>query len=484
EGKGKESVEQPSQTKVEAAPPQVRREKVYIVETPLYRATFVDAGGGIKGWELKHYKETMEEGSKRVEMLALPPGAGPTLDTRLLNTGLPEGLVFKASTDSLSITSGQKGEMVFTWHSPEGVRIDKRYRFSSDSYTVLVEVSLQNNSPQPINGVTATDLVGPLTPPVGRDGYFHTGPIAYINGRLVRKTPTQGEDVVKDRLDWAGLEDKYFASILIPQDPKDIQLTTGIHSQGAVRARFTKPVTVPPRGKVTTTYKAYIGPKDFDTLKDFGVGLEEAIEFGIFAFLARPSLQVLRFFYSYLHNYGLAIILLTVIIKILFHPLTRHSLTSMKELQRIQPQMMAIRERYKNDKEKMNKELMELYKRYKINPLGGCLPIILQIPVFIALYEALYASIELRHAPLVLWIKDLSAPDPYYVTPILMGGTMLIQQWMTPTTVDPQQARIMLIMPVIFTFLFLTFPSGLVLYWLVNNVLSIAQQYYIQKTVR
>jgi YidC/Oxa1 family membrane protein insertase len=156
----------------------------------------------------------------------------------------------------------------------------------------------------------------------------------------------------------------------------------------------------------------------------------------------------------------------------------------MKEMQKVQPQIAALRERYKDDKEKMNRELMELYKRYKINPVGGCLPMILQIPVFIALYNVLSASIELRHAPFALWIYDLSAKDPYYVTPILMGATMLVQQKMTPSTVDPMQAKVMLIMPVVFTFMFLSFPSGLVIYWLINNVLSIAQQYYIQKTAK
>jgi YidC/Oxa1 family membrane protein insertase len=183
---------------------------------------------------------------------------------------------------------------------------------------------------------------------------------------------------------------------------------------------------------------------------------------------------VLNFFERYLRNYGLAIIILTCIIKVVFHPLTKYSLHSMKEMQKIQPQLNALKQKYKDNKEKLNKELMALYKRYKINPLGGCLPMVMQIPVFIALYEVLSVAIELRHAPFVLWITDL-------VTPLLMGATMFIQQKMTPSAMDPAQAKIMLIMPVVFTFLFMSFPSGLVLYWLVNNVLTIAQQYHIYK---
>ena len=221
-----------------------------------------------------------------------------------------------------------------------------------------------------------------------------------------------------------------------------------------------------------------------DILTAQGVHLEDSIDLGWFSFMAKPFLMAMNFLHAYIPNYGLVIILLTVIIKILFHPLTKKSLNSMKEMQKVQPQIVALRERYKDDKEKMNRELMELYKRYKINPVGGCLPMILQIPVFIALYNVLSASIELRHAPFALWIYDLSAKDPYYVTPILMGATMLIQQKMTPSTVDPTQAKVMLIMPVVFTFMFLNFPSGLVIYWLINNVLSIAQQYYIQKTAK
>jgi len=465
--------------KVEVSPPRV--ERVSTVETPLYRATLVDIGGGVTSWQLKGYREDMEEASKMVEIVGLSLATGSTIQTGFAKTNLPEAIPFKVDTESLTLTRGQKGEMVFTWDSPDtsGVRIEKRYTFSGDTYTILMEVSISNNSPQPLKGVITTDLMTPFPPPEGRDGYFHAGPVARINGNILRKAPV---GVIKGKIDWVGLEDKYFISALISKD-KDVEWSD-VHQEGVVRTRLTEPVNLPPQGKMTTLYKTYIGPKEFDTLKGLGVGLEDSVEFGWFAFLAKPLLKLMVFLYGFIPNYGLVIILLTVIIKIIFHPLTRYSVASMKEIQRLQPQMVAIRERYKNDKEKMQKELMDLYKRNRINPLGGCLPIVLQIPVFIALYEALYTSIELRHAPFVFWIKDLSAQDPYYVTPILMGVTMVLQQKMTPTTMDPQQAKIMLIMPIVFTFLFLTFPSGLVLYWLVNNIISIAQQYYIQKTVK
>ncbi|HEC68475.1 MAG TPA: membrane protein insertase YidC, partial [Candidatus Desulfofervidus auxilii] len=219
---------------------------------------------------------------------------------------------------------------------------------------------------------------------------------------------------------------------------------------------------------------------------------DKAVDFGFFDIIAKPLLYILRWFYKYVHNYGIAIILLTVVIKVLFWPLTHTSYKSMQEMQKLQPHINRLREKYKDDKERLNKELMNIYKTYKVNPLGGCLPIILQIPVFFALYKALLYAIELRHANFItylpftdkIWLADLSAKDPYYITPILMGISMVIQQKMTPSAMGPGQSKFMLLMPVFFTFLFLNFPSGLVIYWLVNNLLSIVQQFYINRKMQ
>ena len=196
-----------------------------------------------------------------------------------------------------------------------------------------------------------------------------------------------------------------------------------------------------------------------------------------------PLLIVLKFIYNYVGNYGIAIIILTILIKIIFWPLGNKSYKSMKEMQKLQPKMQELREKYKDDKQKLSQETMALYKTHKVNPLGGCLPIVIQIPVFFGLYKVLLYAIELRHSPFFFWIQDLSAKDPYYITPIVMGATMFMQQKMTPTMGDPMQAKIMLFMPVVFTFLFLNFPSGLVIYWLFNNIISIGQQMYINKHV-
>src|SRR5208283_4201968 len=219
-------------------------------------------------------------------------------------------------------------------------------------------------------------------------------------------------------------------------------------------------------------------------LQQYHAGLEYVIDFGFFSIIARPLFWVLKLFYKTFHNYGVVIVILTTIVRIPFIPLVSKGQQSMKKLQDIQPRMAEIREKYKNDPQKMQREIMELYKKHKVNPMGGCLPMLLQIPVFFALYKVLLISIELRGAPFMLWIHDLSLKDPSYVMPIIMGITMVIQQKMTPSSMDPAQQKMMMIMPVVFTFMFLSFPSGLVVYWLVNNLLSIAQQSYTNRKLK
>ncbi len=239
----------------------------------------------------------------------------------------------------------------------------------------------------------------------------------------------------------------------------------------------------------TTSYLFYAGPKDYELLRSLDNGLERAINFGFFGFLGKPMFFILKAIYGVVRSYGVAIILLTTLIKILFIPLTHKQHKSMEDMQKIQPEISAIRERYKGDTENMNRQIMDLYKKHKVNPAAGCLPLLIQIPVFFALYNVLLSAIELRQAPF-LYIKDLSAADALFghvggfavgPLPLLMGASMYLQQKMMPTTMDPKQTKIFQYMPVIFTFMFLNFPSGLVLYWLVNNVLTILQQIYTNK---
>jgi YidC/Oxa1 family membrane protein insertase len=285
---------------------------------------------------------------------------------------------------------------------------------------------------------------------------------------------------------------------LIPEQVEDASLRLFLKENNQIEAQYLQPESLlEPGTQVKRRYFLFFGPKSMQILGEVGHDLGKAVNFGMFDFIAKPCVWLMNKLYSMIPNYGVAIIILTVLIKILLWPLGSKSYKSMSEMKKLQPLMKEIRERYKNDKKKMNEETMSLYRTYKINPLGGCLPMVVQIPVFFALYRMLYEAIELRHAPFFLWIDDLSAPDrlfrfhfsipfmePPYGIPVLtiiMGATMLLQQKMSPPMGDPTQAKMMMLMPIVFTVVFINFSSGLVLYWLVNNVLSIAQQYYIQK---
>ncbi len=459
---------------------QLIKEEYVTVETPLYRAVFTTLGGGVKRFELKQYKLQKDAGSKGVDL-----GVGLLRDnsfkTIIEKDGVQEIVVFKPSAEYLSVSENDTAELGFIGRASNGLIVTKTYIFTGSGYfidTVLKIESLKTAA----KGKAIVALAASVA---GKDATgYHTGPIIKTKDKLLRQDVKEAEKTGQGHIAWLGIEDKYFFSIIIPKGEAEVNWQTEVQSVSSSKASMEVPFDLKADGNIVWSYAAFTGPKEYDLLLKYKAGFEEVIEFGWFSFMAKPMLVVLNFFERYLKNYGLAIIILTVIIKVIFYPLTNYGMKSMKEMQKVQPQLAAIKERYKNDKEKLNKELMELYKKYKINPVSGCLPMLLQVPVFIALYEVLYVAIELRHAPFFLWIADLSDKDPYYVTPLIMGATMFIQQKMTPTSVDPMQQKIMLLMPVIFTVMFLKFPAGLVIYWLVNNVLTIAQQYYSQRTVK
>jgi YidC/Oxa1 family membrane protein insertase len=316
------------------------------------------------------------------------------------------------------------------------------------------------------------------------DHFDHVGPISLVGEKVetikVDKLSGSPQGYGGDTI-WSGFETKYFLAAGVPLEgaaDKILVSRTGDLIENKLETPF---LTIEPGSSRAFNYLFYFGPRDIDILNSANHQLAKAIDFGFFSLLALPLLHVLKFFYSFVGNYGIAIVVLTILIKLLFWPLTQKSYASMKGMQKLQPEMQKIREKHKNDRERINREMMELYKTHRVNPVGGCLPMVVQIPVFFALYKVLLNSIELRHAHFGLWLTDLSAKDPYYITPLIMGATMFIQQKMSPTTMDPTQAKIFMVMPVVFTFLFLNFPSGLVIYWLVNNLLTILQQYFINR---
>jgi YidC/Oxa1 family membrane protein insertase len=292
---------------------------------------------------------------------------------------------------------------------------------------------------------------------------------------------------VKSHGGWIAMLQHYFLSAWIPPQD-DTNLAYSIANTGQQPATYTiglrsENALVSPGKSTEFTSQLFVGPKLVKRLEEITPGLDLTVDYGVLTFLSKPLYWLLSFYQSYVGNWGLAIILLTMTIKAVFYKLSETSYRSMAKMRKVGPRLKTLKERYGSDRQKMNAAMMELYKTEKINPMGGCLPILVQIPVFIALYWALLETVDLRQAPFILWIEDLSVMDPYYVLPVIMGISMLVQQKLNPTPPDPIQAKVMMALPFVFTFFFAFFPSGLVLYWVVNNILSIAQQWMITKRI-
>ncbi|MEP6600730.1 MAG: membrane protein insertase YidC [Nitrospirota bacterium] len=460
------------------------REQELTVETDLIRVVFSNRGGVIKSWELKRYHTQDDKNQKEIQLVPSQGTNGPLIPPLELQVADPklqqrlsQGL-YQVSTTSLSLSDAQPtGEVQFSYSDPEtGARVNKRLIFSNGTY--LVDLRLQSSG---ISGPSILNLGTNFGINKWEEGFVgFIGPATLINGKLDKATPEK-EDVRTGQVAWAALQDKYFVAAAIPADELAHQVVVRKEGDKLVSVGLqTQAVT----DSVSAHYRLFIGPKEYETLKGLQVGLEDTIDFGWFIYgswsivraVAKPVFYAIRYLHDITHNYGVAIILVTVGIKLLLAPLAYKSYRSMKQMSAVQPELQALQKKHSDDRERLNKELIKLYKDKKVNPVGGCLPMFFQIPVFVALFNILYMTIELRQAPFMLWIKDLSVQDPYYVLPILMGGTMFIQQKIQPTTMDPKQAQIMLILPVFLTFLFVTFPAGLVLYWLTNNVLTILQQ--------
>jgi YidC/Oxa1 family membrane protein insertase len=365
----------------------------------------------------------------------------------------------------------------FTYEK-ENIIVTRRY-FVGDDFLINVKESFANIEDSSMRVPFVVEIGPGLGEGFEDSRYTFQGPIAY-NGKKVKSKRAEKvkEDIKIDDALWCGYTSKYFAFIKINLD--DNSCTIKKFNDSAIATTFAE-VIVNPKDKVEKEFSVFVGPKEYDILASYGYGLKKSIDFGVFSFLAIPMLKVMNIFYDVTKNYGWSIILLTLIIKIITYPLTLKSMTSMKKMKDLQPKMLEIREKFKGDSQKMNAAMMELYRKHGVNPMGGCLPMLIQIPIFFALYKALLVSIELKGAPFIFWIADLSEKDPYYVTPILMGISMFFQQRLTPQAGDPMQQKIFMFMPIIFTFMFLNFPSGLVIYWLTNNILTILQQSIINK---
>jgi len=474
-------------------------EKEVTVETPLYRAVFSSTGASIKSFKLKKYRLAADPDSPLVELVH---GQAPLVAILFDAGGKTESspVVYNVDENSLTLEAGDSPrELTFRGTTSEGLLLQQTYRIDPDQYAIEHGFTVSNPLEKPAEGILKARISN-LPPKESTSYYSFIGVSHLLNNKYEETAST---DLKEDKsqsglIAWISYQEDYFMTAFVPEAESQSSLLARKLGSGILEQTWSEALQpIPPGNQFSTHSTLYMGPRDLNMLKVIGKKLDLAIDFGWTDIIAKPLLYLLKFFNQYTGNYGIAIILLTILIKILFWPLTHKSYKSMKEMQKIQPLMAKIREKYKDNREMMNKEMMSLYKTYKVNPMGGCLPMVIQIPVFFALFRILGNSIELRHAPFVLWINDLSAPDRLFHLPftiplmtppsgipvltLLMGASMFIQQKMTPTPGDPTQAKIMLLMPVIFTFMFINFPSGLVLYWLVNNVLSIGQQYRIIK---
>ena len=488
---GKEKGTAPAQispVKTTLSPLTAVKEKDIPVETNLFKAVFTTKGGALKSFKLKGYRKTLDKDSELIDLVDVREGMSRPLNITFPESSIniPANSMYEADVSAIDITTTpDRRRLTFSQTYPSQIKVEKMFTFQPDKFVFDLEIRVYNLSAAPINEKVALGWHHFVDPKAEIDSYTHEGPVVFVAKTVERE---EVKKIDKDKLfgpdiSWGGFETKYFIASMIPQNPSLTSLIVSKDNRNLVSTSMNGPKTLIPVGQAGLfSYTFFLGPKDYNILKAQGIGLENAIDFGSWMkWLAMPMLIILKYLNEFVNNYGIAIIILTILIKIIFWPLGNKSYKSMKEMQKLQPKMLELRDKYKDDKQKLSQETMALYKAHKVNPMGGCLPMVIQIPVFFGLYKALLYAIELRHAPFIWWIQDLSAKDPYYITPLIMGATMFVQQKMSPPAGDPMQQKIMLFLPIIFTFLFLNFPSGLVIYWLFNNILSIGQQYYVNK---
>ena len=493
-----------------------------VVETPLYRAVFTTAGGRLRSWTLKKYKDSIEavvlwrrkpvEPPVPVEMVTVRDFENLPLETEIRYNGNRErDLVFGVDTSELFVEGNREGSVLFVGRSKEGFEIVKRYRFYGYEYRVDLDVEIINRTDRPVEPELRTKWCG-VVKAGGR--WTFAGPsvlsatsVARLKAKEIRKGKTFTEDIK-----WIASENNsesegnYFLSLIAPHQREGMRVevrekpSSEKNSVGFENSIIFSSRQLPPGGNEHFSFLLYLGPKIPELLKSLNVEAEKAINFGKYLGpIEKVLLWILEFTHGLTGNYGVDIVILSILLKVIFWPLSRKSYKSMQEMQKIQPEMKMLQEKYKDDRQKLNQEMMALYKRRKVNPVGGCLPMLVQFPFLIALYKALPLSFNLRHAPFMLWLRDLSAADAFFIDqlelpflgttpvgplPLLMGVSMLLQQKMSPTMGDPRQAKMMMIMPIMFIFIFLSFPSGLVLYWFVQNILSIGEQYYTKRKGR
>ncbi len=465
-----------------------------VVTTDVVRAEIDANGGDLRSLALTRYQDAVDK-KKTFQLLEQTPGHEYVAQSGLIGAGLPtHKTLFQLTPGNYTLAQGQNQLQVpLTWTDPiTGVQVTKTYTFHRDSYEIDVGYQIANPGKLAIPVYAYFQLLRDGKAPEGESHFIHTytGPALYTEQSKFKKVDfkqiDKGEhDYPRYANDgWIGMVQHHFVSAWLPKNGPKREFYTkpagdGLYSAGVIMPEG----NVQPGASLSFSTPLYAGPQIQKTLTALAPGLDYVVDYGWLTPIAAPIFWTLQKIHQYVGNWGWSIVILTILIKLMFFPLSAKSYKSMAQMRGLAPRLQRLKEQYGDDRQKLHQAMMDLYKTEKINPLGGCLPVVVQIPVFIALYWTLLGSVEMRQAPFVLWIHDLSAPDPYYVLPIIMGITMLIQTRLNPTPPDPIQAKVMMIMPVAFSIFFFFFPAGLVLYWLVNNLISITQQWYITRRV-
>ena len=470
-----------------------------IVKTDLFDVELNTLGGDIRRITMKKVHSALDR-TQPLTLMEPDPKHYFVTQTGLLGEGLPSHkTLYEADGRSFMLGDGKDSiEVRLTARAPNGAEIVKRYVFRRDSYVIDVAYDVANKSDKPLAPYAYFQFLRDGNPPSEQAAQtsafagvttFH-GPAIYTDEGKFAKVDfsdiAKGKQthVKKAKDGWIGIIQHYFVSAWLPKEGLEREYFTNKVGDNLYTAGVVMPLgTIAPGATASVDVPVYIGPQETEKLEKVAPGLNLVVDYGWLYILAAPLFWVLKWIHGVVGNWGWSIIILTILIKLLFYPLNAKAGRSMAQMKVLTPKMEKLKELYGDDRQKLNQAMMELYRTEKINPLGGCLPILVQIPVFIALYWVLLASIELRHAPWLGWIQDLSAPDPYFILPVIYAISMLVQTKLNPQPADPVQARVMMIMPVMFSIFFLFFPAGLVLYWVVQNLLSIVQQWHINRTL-
>jgi len=473
------------QEKEEIRPVAGEREQRVTVQTSLYTAEWSNRGAVLKKWTLTEYNDDEGEQMELVSPLSTEINTYPfSLNTEDpdFNESINKAL-FKSSSTQIDLNNGESKELIFTYADEQGNKVEKIFTFYGGTYEIDIRTNIWKNSQEIEPNIVWGPSFGEL-PVESKQNRFgqQTGVAVYSGGKVNRHSEAKfdAEKNTYNFVQWAGYESQYFTALFItsPQKASAAFLKQDINESASFFL------------VVNHVNKVYIGPKRYDILSEMENDAKKLIKFGLFGFISEILYKAIKIVHQAVPNWGFCIIILTFVIKILFFPLTFSSTKSMAKMQELQPKIKALKSKYKKAKKdidqrkKLNEETMKLYKEHGVNPAGGCLPILIQLPIFWGFFRLLIVAIEFRHSPFIFWIRDLSIKDPYYITPILMGITQFINQKMTPSAGDATQKKMMLIMPVIMTIFFMNFQSGLVLYWLTNNILQIGQQYITNRIMK